>query len=88
MSSQRPQDRRGEMMSFWGYKFETLSTLAQPWGDCTRSEIEARKDEVVSNEAQFCSIVKTGFGDVRLVLGGEVDASIVLPFLNALSSSE
>lgn len=63
-------------MSYWGYKFETLSTLPRIWDDCSRTEIETRDREVVSNEAQFCSIVKTGFGDVRVVLGGEVDAGI------------
>lgn len=65
-------------MSFWGYKFETLSTLPTNWDDCPRELIENRDNEVVSNEAQFCSIVKTGFGDVRIVIGGEVDAGISL----------
>lgn len=65
-------------MSFWGYKFETLSTLPGNWDDCPRALIEGRDTEVVSNEAQFCSIVKTGFGDVRMVIGGEVDAGMLL----------
>ncbi|KAA8911096.1 rai1 protein [Sphaerosporella brunnea] len=73
--TQGPTNKRGEIMSFWGYKFETLSTLPSPWDDCPRSLIESRTSEVVSNEAQFCSIVKTGFGPVRLILGGEVDAA-------------
>lgn len=34
---------------------------------------------MVSNKAQFCSIVKTGLGDARLILGGEVDAGLTLP---------
>ena len=29
---------------------------------------------VVSNYAQYCSIVRTGFGKLKMVLGGEVDA--------------
>lgn len=29
---------------------------------------------VVSNYAQYCSVVKTGIGKARLVIGGEVDA--------------
>lgn len=29
---------------------------------------------VVNNYAQYCSVVKTGFGKAKLVIGGEVDA--------------
>jgi len=29
---------------------------------------------VVSNHAQYCSVVKTGIGKVRMIIGGEVDA--------------
>ncbi|RPB13605.1 RAI1-domain-containing protein, partial [Morchella conica CCBAS932] len=72
--SRGKQDRRGEEMSYWGYKFEALSTIPGNWDECPREVIEARDEEVVSNEAQFCSIVKTGFGDTRVVIGGEVDA--------------
>ncbi|KAK6534715.1 decapping endonuclease targeting mRNA [Arthrobotrys megalospora] len=68
------QDEKGARMSFWGYKFETLSTLSRPWGDATREEIEGRTNEIVSNKAQYCSIVQTGFGDSGLLIGGEVDA--------------
>ncbi|EWC45081.1 hypothetical protein DRE_06220 [Drechslerella stenobrocha 248] len=68
------QDERGARMSYWGYKFETLSTLATPWGEAPRDEIENRGREVVNNKAQYCSIVKTGFGNCSLIIAGEVDA--------------
>ncbi|KAF3403464.1 Decapping nuclease rai1 [Penicillium rolfsii] len=63
-----------ELMMYWGYKFEVLSVLHKPWDACTRAEIEGRQNEVVNNSAQYCSVVKTGMGNVRMVLGGEVDA--------------
>ncbi|KAJ5358527.1 Decapping nuclease rai1 [Penicillium cataractarum] len=63
-----------ELMMYWGYKFEVLSVLRKPWDPCTRDEIENRQNEVVNNSAQYCSVVKTGMGNVRMVLGGEVDA--------------
>lgn len=63
-----------QLGSFWGYKFETLSTLPDWWANCTRDQIESREDEVVSNVAQWCSIVRTGFDKTRIVIGGEVDA--------------
>lgn len=63
-----------EKMSFWGYKFETLATLPAPWGETSRDFIESRENETVSNEAQYCSVVRTGVGKTTLCLGGEVDA--------------
>lgn len=61
-----------------GYKFETLSTLPAPWGETSREYIENRENEVVNNEAQYCSVVRTGIGKTVLCLGGEVDASMYL----------
>jgi RAT1-interacting protein len=40
--------------------------------------IESRDAQIVNNKAQFCSIVKTGFGSVNLIIGGEVDAGMFL----------
>lgn len=63
-----------EVMQFWGYKFETLATLPAPWGETSREYIEGREHEVVNNNAQYCSVVRTGLGKTVLCLGGEVDA--------------
>ncbi|KAL8680562.1 MAG: hypothetical protein Q9186_003253 [Xanthomendoza sp. 1 TL-2023] len=60
--------------SIVGYKFETLSLLPTPWADTSRDYIESREDLVVNNHAQYCSVVRTGIGKSRLILGGEVDA--------------
>lgn len=49
--------------------------LRKTWDESTREEIEGREDAVVNNAAQYCSVVRTGIGNVRMVLGGEVDAS-------------
>ncbi|KAL3455703.1 RAI1 like PD-XK nuclease-domain-containing protein [Aspergillus heterothallicus] len=63
-----------DMMAYWGYKFETISVLDKTWDEATRAEIEGRQDLVVNNNAQYCSIARTGIGRSKLVLGGEVDA--------------
>ncbi|PVH81686.1 Dhp1-interacting protein Din1 [Cadophora sp. DSE1049] len=63
-----------DMMSFWGYKFETLCLLPRPWDETPREYIENRENEIVNNHAQYCSVVKTGIGSTTMVLGGEVDA--------------
>ncbi|PLN79234.1 HLA class III protein Dom3z [Aspergillus taichungensis] len=63
-----------ELMAYWGYKFETLSVLNQPWDPTPRHEIEDREDLTVNNNAQYCSVARTGIGHTKLVIGGEVDA--------------
>ncbi|KAH6611187.1 hypothetical protein Trco_001207 [Trichoderma cornu-damae] len=73
----RGKPRRGpplELMQYWGYKFETLSTLPSPWAEASRDFIEGREHQVVNNKEQYCSIVRTGIGKAILCLGGEVDA--------------
>ena len=70
----RPGAPSQDMMSYWGYKFETLSLLPQPWYPTTRKYIECREDQIVSNYAQYCSIVRTGYGKIKMIIGGEVDA--------------
>ncbi|KAI0122881.1 RAI1 like PD-XK nuclease-domain-containing protein [Xylariales sp. AK1849] len=61
-------------MAYWGYKFETLSTLPTTWAETSRDYIENRNNEVVSNKAQYCSVVRTGIGKTIICIGGEVDA--------------
>lgn len=56
-----------------GYKFENVSVLKKPWGECTREEIDTRDNEIVNNNEQYCSIVRTGIGSTSLILAGEVD---------------
>ncbi|KAJ9651455.1 decapping endonuclease targeting mRNA [Neophaeococcomyces mojaviensis] len=63
-----------DLMSYWGYKFESISLLEKHWCYSERAEIEGREDAQVSNYAQYCSIVRTGFGKSKMVIGGEVDA--------------
>lgn len=63
-------------MTLSGYKFESLCLLPDTWDATSRQFIERRESEPVDNLAQYCSIVKTGIGDARLVLGGEVDAGL------------
>lgn len=62
-----------EMMTYWGYKFETLSMLPNTRENTSRDFINGRTKAVVSNHAQHCSIVRTAFGSSSLILGGEVD---------------
>ncbi|KAF2750450.1 RAI1-domain-containing protein [Sporormia fimetaria CBS 119925] len=69
-----PHTPSREMMTYWGYKFETISMLPHPVNHATSpSVLAARTTAQVSNHAQHCSIVKTAIGSHSLLLGGEVD---------------
>lgn len=48
--------------------------MPAPWGETSRDYIENRENETVSNQAQYCSVVRTGIGKTTMVIGGEVDA--------------
>ena len=75
-SAARPGAMSQDLMSFWGYKFETVSLMPSPWPETSREYLESRENEIVSNYGQYCSVVRTGFGKVKMILGGEVDAAI------------
>lgn len=62
------------LLTYPGYKFETLSLMPDQWDPTSRDFIESREEMVVTNHAQYCSVVKTGIGKAKMVLGGEVDA--------------
>ncbi|KAF2669216.1 rai1 protein [Microthyrium microscopicum] len=75
--SNRPPNRNGlsqDIMSFWGYKFESLALIPDIWDNVSRDFIESREEHIVDNIQQYCSVVYTQIGDASLVLGGEVDA--------------
>ena len=57
-----------------GYKFETLSLIPDTWAATPRDVIDNRENEIVNNHAQYCSVVRTGIGKAKMVIGGEVDA--------------
>ena len=63
--------------------------MPAPWDETSRDYIEGRENQIVNNYAQYCSIVKTGIGKSRLIIGGEVDARKIplpcsFPFLHFL----
>ncbi|KAL6704568.1 decapping endonuclease targeting mRNA [Coniothyrium glycines] len=70
---QQPDQQSREMMTYWGYKFETLALIPIPPSSTSQEEIERHQRGIVSNHAQHCSIVLTSFGPHTLLLGGEVD---------------
>lgn len=51
-------DLMSQKLTYWGYKFESL---------CTNSS-------VVDTNVEYCSVFSAKFGNISLLLGGEVDA--------------
>lgn len=75
-NAQEEDPSKEDMMKrfeYSGYKFEAISTLPKPWGQCSRLQIDKRSKKVVNNYEQYISVVKTGIGKVKLLLAGEVD---------------
>ena len=60
--------------------------LPGQWDATPRELIEKREDVVVNNYAQYCSVVKTGVGKAKMLIGGEVDASMLYQILSRPAS--
>lgn len=71
--NKRMDQQRSATMCYYGYKFESLTTLPKPWTECSRQEIEERNKNVVDNISEYCTIVRTGVGKIKTILGAEVD---------------
>lgn len=56
-----------------GYKFETLATLSQPLPLVSRTTLEKRPKRLINNGDQYISLVRTGIGKCKILLGAEVD---------------
>lgn len=62
-----------DLNAFTGYKFETLVTLSNPLQYTPREVIEKRTKRIVSHGDEYISVVRTGVGNCKLILGAEVD---------------
>lgn len=77
-SQNQGQNDRQQLMGYWGYKFETLSTVSKFPPDMTeadKEEIESRKSESANTNEQYCTVFKTKLGDNTLIMGAEVDCT-------------
>ncbi|RIB30430.1 RAI1 like PD-XK nuclease-domain-containing protein [Gigaspora rosea] len=67
---------RHKLMSYWGYKFENLSTISKLPSEITSPddpELINRKTSIVNTNIQYCSVAKTSLGNNKLIMGAEVD---------------
>jgi RAT1-interacting protein len=66
-----------KLMSYWGYRFETLSTISKPPREVKDSkgdsELQKRLTESANTNIQYCILVKTKLGNNSIMMGAEVD---------------
>ncbi|CCC70094.1 hypothetical protein NCAS_0E00240 [Naumovozyma castellii] len=62
-----------DLGSYSGYKFETLATLSQPVPYVSRATLDKRSKKICNNGDEYVTVVKTGVGSAKLVLGAEID---------------
>ncbi|KAJ3282294.1 Dom-3 Z [Borealophlyctis nickersoniae] len=70
---------RNQLMTYWGYKFESACTINKPPPQVTSPndpDLEQRKTGIVNTNIQYCSVFKTKLGQHSLVMGGEVDCLV------------
>lgn len=60
-------------MCYWGYRFETLSTISQPPDQVQKEELKKRTGESANTNIQYCVVVKTKLGNNSIIMGAEVD---------------
>ncbi|EDO14889.1 hypothetical protein Kpol_380p8 [Vanderwaltozyma polyspora DSM 70294] len=71
---EEPKDGKIAPPVYSGYKFENLVTVSKPIPYTSRTTIEKRPKKIVSNGDEYISVVRTGVGNCKLMLGAEVDA--------------
>ncbi|KAG2184190.1 hypothetical protein INT44_009205 [Umbelopsis vinacea] len=77
-SQNQGQNDRQQLMGYWGYKFETLSTVSKFPLDMTeadKEEMKSRKGASANTNEQYCTVFKTKLGDNTLIMGAEVDCT-------------
>lgn len=70
-------DPRQSLQTYFGYSFESYCTSNLPVRSSISNDRAQRHPSGwggdVDTNVQWCSVIRTKLGDVRMVLGGEVD---------------
>ncbi|KAK9767201.1 decapping endonuclease targeting mRNA [Basidiobolus ranarum] len=67
---------RHHLMSYWGYRFESLCTIPKPPSEVQGKEdpvLGDRKKDIVNTNIQYCSVVRTKIENKSIIMGAEVD---------------
>ncbi|CAO0796606.1 unnamed protein product [Mucor circinelloides] len=74
-NSENQASDRQKLMSYWGYRFETLCTVTKPPHEMTKTDAELRDRLTASanTNIQYCILAKTKLGNNSIIMGAEVD---------------
>lgn len=74
MAEDQASDRQ-KLMSYWGYRFETLCTVTKPPHEMTKkdAELQDRLTASANTNIQYCILAKTKLGRNSIIMGAEVD---------------
>lgn len=74
-NSENQASDRQKLMSYWGYRFETLCTVTKPPHEMTKqdAELQERLTASANTNIQYCILVKTKLGNNSIIMGAEVD---------------
>ncbi|KAI7817367.1 RAI1 like PD-XK nuclease-domain-containing protein [Gamsiella multidivaricata] len=72
---------RHKLMSYWGYRFETICNISKPISelrtikqiDPEDPELTGRLDGIVDTNLQYCTVARTRIGQNSVIMGAEVD---------------
>jgi len=70
MENMKPRNR---LQMYYGYAFESFASSATPKSSDDKSRLRNGWSGDINNNVQWCSVVKTKLGSMRLLVGGEVD---------------
>ncbi|KAH7590114.1 RAI1 like PD-(D/E)XK nuclease [Nakaseomyces glabratus] len=72
-SKQQAGTSRQQIDTYTGYKFEGIATLDKPLPYVEREVIEKRPRKILNNGDEYITVVRTGVGECKVVLGAEID---------------
>ncbi|CAO3635367.1 unnamed protein product [Mucor fragilis] len=74
-NSENQASDRQKLMSYWGYRFETLCTVTKPPHEMTKkdAELQERLTASANTNIQYCILAKTKLGNNSIIMGAEVD---------------
>ncbi|KAI9279752.1 RAI1 like PD-XK nuclease-domain-containing protein [Sporodiniella umbellata] len=73
LKEEKTESDRMKQMCYWGYRFETMSTISELPGQVKKATLEQRNQESANTNVQYCVVVKTKLGQNSIIMGAEVD---------------
>ena len=71
--SREPSHPRQRQQTYYGYAFVSYCTSATPNPADDKERLRNGWSGDVNTNVQWCNVVKTKLGEMRLIIGGEVD---------------